>query len=237
MGYNPSMPTAERARQALQRTAIFRELSPSELNFLGERAVASQFDAGQLIFSEGDPAEGLYVVESGEVKIFKTSPAGREQVLSVEGPGSSVAELPVFDGASYPASAVALTPLSLLYIRKKDIHALCLEHPEVALKVLKAIGARLRHLVNIIEELSFKTVRHRVAAVLARMAGAKGKKTSRGLEFPLAQTHEELAAQVGTVRELVSRNLGTLQAMKIIRIEGKNVIVPDLKALEEEAKE
>lgn len=231
------MPAAERARQALQKTAIFRELSPSEIHFLSDRAVPSQFESGQLIFSEGDAAGGLYVVESGEVKIFKTSPAGREQVLSIEGPGSSVAELPVFDGASYPASAVALTPSTLLYIRKQDLHALCLEHPEVALKVLKAIGARLRHLVNIIEELSFKTVRRRVAAVLARAAGSNGRKTSRGLEFQLAQTHEELAAQVGTVRELVSRNLGTLQAMKMIRVEGKTVIVPNLKALEEEAKE
>jgi CRP-like cAMP-binding protein len=237
MGYNPGMSTAERARETLQKTAIFAELSPSELSFLSERAVVNHFETGQLIFAEGDPAEGLYVVEAGEVKIFKTSPAGREQVLSVEGPGSSVAELPVFDGASYPASAVAMTPATLLYIRKKDIHALCLEHPEVALKVLKAIGARLRHLVNMIEELSFKTVRRRVAAVLARMASAKGRKTGRGLEFPLTQTHEELAAQVGTVRELVSRNLGTLQAMKVLRIEGKNVIVPDLKTLEEEAKE
>jgi len=122
------------------------------------------------VFSEGDPCAGMYVVESGTIRIFKTSAGGREQVLSIDGPGGSVAELPVFDGGNYPASVAAVEDSTLLFISKQDFHALCLAHPEVALKVLRVVGARLRRLVGIIEELSFTTVRHRLASFLARQA-------------------------------------------------------------------
>jgi CRP/FNR family transcriptional regulator, cyclic AMP receptor protein len=221
-------------KHSLKRSLLFADLSQAELDFLIDQAVVQDYGPGQLIFSEGDTCEGLYVIESGEVKIFKTSVSGREQVLAVEGPGSTIAELPVFDGGSYPASAMAATESEILHIRKKDFHTLCLRHPEVALKVLRVVGSRLRRLVDIIEEISFTTVRHRLAALLIRMAKAKGKSTNRGVEFRLTATNQELAAQVGTVRELVSRNLGRLQAAGIIKLEGKRVIVPDLKALEAE---
>src|ERR1043166_5370099 len=93
----------------LARVPIFSGLSQTELKFISDRAVAKRYAQGELIFSEGDPCAGLYVVESGNVRIFKTSPGGREQVLTVERPENSVAELPVFDGGNYPASASAAT--------------------------------------------------------------------------------------------------------------------------------
>jgi CRP/FNR family transcriptional regulator len=228
------MPQAITDRCAsLKKVSLFADLSEAELNFLATRAIAQHYGPGQLIFSEGDVCEGLFVVQSGELRIFKTSSTGREQVLTVEGPGASVAELPVFDGGDYPASAAAVMPTTVLLIRKTDFQALCLQHPEVTLKVLKVVGSRLRRLVGIIEELSFTTVRHRMAAQLLRLAQTKGKQTNRVVEFTLT-TNQELAAQIGTVRELVSRNLSRLQAVRIIRLEGKTVIVPDLKALETE---
>lgn len=186
------------------------------------------------MFSEGDRCEGLYIIESGQVRLFKTSPNGREQVLTIEGPGSSVAELPVFDGGNYPVSGAAVTEVSALLIRSKDFHAICLENPQITLKVLKVVGGRLRRLVGIIEELSFTTVRHRLAALLLRMAKSEGRPSGRGVEFTLAMTHQELANRVGTVRELVSRNLSRLQAAGIIRMEDKIVTISDLKALEAE---
>jgi CRP/FNR family transcriptional regulator len=221
----------------LKGVALFHGLSEKELNVVVARVLPRHYDPGQLMFSEGDPCEGLYIVESGEIRIFKTSPNGREQVLTFEGPGSSVAELPVFDGGTYPASAAAVTPTTALLIRSKDFHAICLENPEITLKVLRVVGGRLRRLVGIIEELSFTTVRHRVAALLLRLTKSEGKPTKLGVEFSFAMTHQELAAQVGTVRELVSRNLSRLQAAGIIRMEGKTVTVRDLEALEAEVEE
>ncbi len=226
------MPTTKSAaRQVLEKVPIFGDLTDEELDFLSVRAVARTFAAGEMIFSEGQPCAGLYVVERGAVRIFKSSQGGREQVLAVEGPGSSVAELPVFDGGNYPASTVAVEDSRLLFVSKKDFQALCLEHPEVALKVLRIVGSRLRRLVAIIEELSFTTVRHRLAAQLVRLAEQEGKKSSRGLEFTLPN-NQELAAQIGTVRELVSRNLSRFQAEGALKMEGKNVVVTDLKKLQ-----
>lgn len=88
----------------------------------------------------------MFVIESGQVRIFKSSSNGREQVLAVEGPGSSIAELPLFDGVAYPASAAALNDARVYFISKQDFHSLCLVHPQVPLKVLKVVGARLRKL-------------------------------------------------------------------------------------------
>jgi len=104
------MPEARTRRAAvLGRVPIFSDLSDVELTFLSDRAVIRRHATGELIFSEGDPCTGLYIVESGDVRIFKTSAGGREQVLTVEHAGGSVAELPIFDGGSYPASASAAT--------------------------------------------------------------------------------------------------------------------------------
>jgi CRP/FNR family transcriptional regulator len=219
--------------QTLRRAPIFADLSEAELQFLAERAVPRSYRKGQLVFSEGDACAGLFVIESGHVRIFKSSANGREQVLTVEGPGSSVAELPVFDGGVYPASTAAADEARVLFISKQDFHSLCLTHTEVPLKVLKVVGGRLRKLVGIIEELSFTTVRGRLISVLLRLAKA-GKRTAAGVEIQLPPSNQELAFQIGTVRELVSRNLSRLQAEELIRMEGKTVIVPDLGRLQAE---
>ena len=220
--------------QTLAKVQIFSGLTESELAFLSQRAVPRSFSSGETVFGEGEPCAGLYVVESGHVRIFKSSVSGREQVLSVDGPGSSIAELPVFDGGNYPASVTAVDDTTLLFVSKQDFQALCLAHPQVALKVLRVVGARLRRLVGIIEELSFTTVRHRLSSFLLRLARTEGKRTADGVEVTLPVSNQELASQIGTVRELVSRNLSRFQSEGLIRIDGRSVIIHDLKALEAE---
>ncbi|HJT69940.1 MAG TPA: Crp/Fnr family transcriptional regulator [Terriglobales bacterium] len=203
---------------------------------ISTRAVPRHYGAGETVFSEGEPCSGLYIVEKGRLRIFKSSPDGREQVLAIEGPASSVAELPVFDGGSYPASASAVENSEMLFISKEDFQALCLEHPKVALKVLRVVSRRLRGLVSMIEQLSFMTVRHRLAATLLRMA-KKGKRTKGGIEFNLTVSNQELAFQIGTVRELVSRTLSQLQGEGLIHLSGRTVLVTDIRGLKFEAQE
>jgi CRP/FNR family transcriptional regulator len=228
-----SEPKASRG-ETLKRVPIFSGLTEAEVVFLAQRTVPRRFSTGETVFAEGEPCTGLYVVESGHVRIFKSSAGGREHVLAIEGPGSSVAELPVFDGGNYPASVSAVDDAILLFVSKQDFQALCLEHPRVALKVLRVVGARLRRLVAIIEELSFTTVRHRLAAFLVRLAKTSGTRSGNGLEITLPANNQELASQIGTVRELISRNLSRFQAEGMIKIEGRNVFITDLKALEAE---
>jgi CRP/FNR family transcriptional regulator len=222
------------ASAILKEVPIFSSLTEQEFAFLTARVMPRKFGASEIIFSEGDPCEGLYVVETGHIRIFKSSPGGREQVLSIDGPGSSVAELPVFDGGSYPASAQAVSECGLLFFSKQDFQSLCLQHPQVALKVLRVVGGRLRRLVGIIEELSFTTVRHRLAAMLVRLAKSHGTRKGSGIETTLPANNNELAAQIGTVRELVSRNLSRLQSEGLIEMDGRSVFIPDLRKLEAE---
>lgn len=219
---------------ALKKVALLADLDETDLQILASAAVTRRYEPGAMVFSEGEPCEGLYVVESGLIKIFKVSASGREQVLTLEGPGASVAELPVFDGGNYPASASAELTSELLFIGKKDIRELCLEHPQVALKVLRVVSARLRLLVTMVEELSFTTVQHRLAAYLLIEARTKGQRTAHGVEFTLRISHHDLASRIGTVRELVSRNFSRLQAAGLIKLDGRTVVIPDLEALESE---
>jgi CRP-like cAMP-binding protein len=210
---------------ALRATPLFSALDERELGSLASRAVLRNFAAGDYLFSEGEPCAGLYIVVRGSVRIFKTSQGGREQVLSMEGPGGSIAELPVFDGGAYPASAAAMMPSELVFVSRQDFRAICLENPEVSLKVLQVVGMRLRRLVGIIEELSFTTVRDRLSAWLMRQAKADGRQSPRGMVFTLSASHQELASQIGTVRELVSRNISLLQAQGFIEINGREITV------------
>jgi len=216
----------------LRATQLFSALEDDEISAFARRTVLRPFAAGELLFSEGEACEGLYVVAAGRVRIFKVSPTGRERILTVEGPGSSIAELPVFDGGTYPASAAAVDESQLLFVSRDDFRACCLEHREVSLKVLQVVGARMRRLVNIIEELSFTTLRSRLIALLLREAQAQGRQTQQGTVFDLRMSHQEIAAHIGTVRELVSRNMARLQAEGLIQVHGHEITISKLEALE-----
>ena len=225
--------TAQRTDLAaiLEMTDLLSSLSQPELQLLAARTVRKLFSANELLFSEGEPCSGLYIISQGRVRIFKSSISGREQVLAVNGPGESIAEVPVFDGGPYPASAMAIEETEIAFISRHDFNAYCLEHPKVALKVLSVVGARLRRLVGIIEELSFTTIRQRLISSLIKLAQSEGRTTARGVEFQLPATHQELANQLGTVRELISRNLMRLQAEGLLDVDARQIVVKDMKGL------
>src|SRR5262249_13966291 len=143
------------------------------------------YASGEMIFGEGDPCAGLFVVHAGNVRIFKSSANGREQVLSIDGPGSSIAELPVFDGGNYPASAQAVSDSTLPFFSRQDFQTLCLKLRQVALKGRAVTGGGLGGRFVITEELSFPTARHRLMRLLVRFGkGAKPGKADSAL-FPL----------------------------------------------------
>jgi len=219
-------------KQILKATPLFAALDESEISSLAARCGIRRYSPGEVLFSESEPCKGLYIVVTGRVRIFKTSMNGREQVLAVEGPGSSIAELPVFDGGPYPASGSAIDKTEVLFVSRADLRAICLETPEVSLKMLQVVGKRLRRLVGIIEELSFTTVRHRLISWLLRQASTEGRPSDRGTVVTLNASHQELAAQIGTVRELVSRNLSRLQAQSFIEMNGREITILDREGLE-----
>ena len=212
----------------LRKTPLFASLTEEEIQALARRTSTKRLQKGELLFSEGDPCTGLFLVVSGKMRIFKLSASGREQMLAIEGPGSSFAELPVFDGGNYPAAAAASEDAELLFISRKDFQNFCREHPEVALKVIAVVGGRLRRLVGIIEELSFTTVRQRLIALILQLAERDGTRGKEGIHLELKKSHQDLAAELGTVRELVSRNLSRLQAEGYLEVEGRQLVVRDV---------
>jgi CRP/FNR family transcriptional regulator, cyclic AMP receptor protein len=194
------MAMSQNTEAILRKTPLFATLTETEMAALASRVTKRHFQRGELLFGEGDPCTGLFLVASGKIRVFKLSSAGREQVLAVEGPGSSFAEVPVFDGGNYPAAASALEDTEVLFISRKDFQNFCREHPDVALKVIAVVGSRLRRLVGIIEELSFTTVRQRLIALLLRLADAGGTPSKEGVRLELAVSHQDLAGELGTVR-------------------------------------
>src|SRR5215831_20282639 len=203
---------------ALQRLSLFADLTESELALIADRVSLRQLDAGEIVFCEGDPCRELLIVRDGSVKLLKTAANGRQQLLSVERAGGALAEVSVFDGGPYPASAVTITGTTLLCVAADQFRAFCLRQPSVALKVIKALGHRLRRMSSLVEDLSFSTVRGRLVAYLIRLAQEIGRATSHGVVMELAENNEELAARLGTVRELVSRNLGRLHNQGLVQM-------------------
>ncbi len=219
-----------RAVDVLRRVSLFAGLSPAELEALAARAVEKTFEPGELLFPEGEPCTGTFIIASGSVKIFKTSSSGREVMLSIDTAPSSVAEVPLFDGGPYPASVSAINRVVAFHIAKEDFHHIARLNPDLSLKMLAVVGRRLRTLVGLVESLTFGSVRQRLARALIEFGQLAQSDT-----FPLPVTHEELALRLGTVREVVSRNLSRFQAEGLIRVQRREIAVLDRAGLEREA--
>jgi CRP/FNR family transcriptional regulator len=214
----------------IKQVPLLHGLDDTEIGALAARAVEKRYGAGDTLFSEGESCEGVFLVLDGRVKIFKTSSSGREITLAVESAPSAVAEVPLFDGGSYPASVAALGDVNAAFIHTKDFQQVCRQYPEVALKLLAGAGRRLRQLVAVIELVTFGSVRQRLAGVLLDLGKDAGSDA-----FPLAATHQELASHLGTVREVVSRNISRFQSEGLIRMSGRQMELLDRDGLRREA--
>jgi CRP/FNR family transcriptional regulator len=221
----------------LRQLPVFSELDDAALRRLAERCVPRSVSAGYLLFSAGEECRGLYIVASGRVRIFRTSPEGKEQVLHIEGAGRPVAELPLFDGGPYPASAMTIEETRLVFLPRADFEHLYRTHPDVAHAIIRGLGKRLRHLVQVAETLAFRDVAARLALLLTRYAESAGTPTPEGVELSLGRTQEELALEIGTARESVSRALKQLRRRGLIHPSRDNsIVIPDLERLRAAAK-
>ena len=216
----------------LERLPLFASFSDAARRRLAERSLVRAYGAGHVLFTTGEPCRGLYVVVSGRVRIYRTSPSGREQVLHVEGPGRPVAELPLIDGGVYPASAITEVESQLAFIPRHEFEALYRESPDVADAIIRELGKRLRHLVHVTETLAFRDVAARLASFLAEYAEEHGVPTPDGVEIALDRTREELSQELGTARESVSRALKQLTEKGVIEpLARRRMRIPDVAKL------
>jgi CRP/FNR family transcriptional regulator len=205
-------------RDVLRQVPFLQDLPEGVLDEIGSACRERIFLRNEPLFLEGDPPRGLLVVRAGAVKIFKMGDAGREQILELEGPGRSVAELPLFDGLPYPASAAAVEDAVVLEIPVAEFDRLLARHPELTRAVIASLASRLRRLVGLVRELSLKDVRGRLLEFLRETSG--GQST-----FELGLSHQEIAARIGTVREIVSRLFGRLAKEGVLQVEGRTVTI------------
>jgi CRP/FNR family transcriptional regulator len=218
---------------ALARVPLLANLSRESLDGLARGMLRRRLRAGAIVFLEGQSCDGLYIVESGLVKLYKTSRGGREQALTTHGPGESLSELPVVDGGRHPSCAAAVKRSTLLFISTQVVQSVCKTEPRCAQNVLGVVARRLRTAWDKIEELSFAGVQRRLATYLMRLASCgKIPSTTRFTQLP---TNHEIASEIGTVRELVSRHLGRFNEQGIIRLAGRKFCVLDVDALAREA--
>ena len=216
---------------ALRRTALFKELDDVTLGALAGRSVERRFARDEVLFIAGEEARGLFVIVEGSVRAFRESVEGREQVIHVERAGATVAEVPVFDDGTFPSTVAAEEETSALFIDRRDVRRLCIEHPEIALAALKVLAGRLRRCAELVEALSLREVGQRLARFLLGEARTKGERAGTGLRVELTHTNQQIAARVGSVREVVSRALARLQHDGLIALEGRALDIPNESAL------
>ncbi len=183
---------------------------------------------GEMLLFEDEPASNLCFVVDGVVKVFKTSADGKEQILQIIRPGESFNDVPVFSGGVNLASAEAMGPVVLYMMKKSELEKILKDYPQVALNVIQILSQRVRHLVSLVEDLSFRNVTGRVAKVLLEYAGDGAGEKPR-------LTQQEMAAMIGTAREMVGRSLKTLEGEGSIRMERNRIIITNPETLREMA--
>jgi CRP/FNR family transcriptional regulator len=206
--------------EALRQVPIFRGLPAALLEEILGLCAERTYLKGEAVFHEGQPSKGLFVVWRGSLKIYKLRESGREQILEIEGPGRSVAELPLLDGQPYPASCSALEDSILLIISCSTFQQLLAREPALVRSVIASLAQRLRHMVGLVEEISLKAVRERLASLLLELAGERDT-------FELSWSNQLIAARIGTVREIVSRTLSRMVQEGVLAMDGRTITILD----------
>jgi CRP-like cAMP-binding protein len=194
------------------------------LQAVGRVAFARKVARGEIILHEGSPAQALFFVAAGAVKVFKTSPEGKEQILSIVRPGESFSDISVFDDGVNPASAQAMGEVLLYGIARNDVDDIMKKNPQIALNVVRIMASRVRQLLSLVEDLSFRHVTGRVAKILLEYGSDRTDPRPR-------LTQQEMAAMAGTAREVVGRSLKSLEQSGAIRLESHRVVISDREAL------
>ena len=195
---------------------LFKDLPHEHLNDLAIILTDQVFRKGQLIFSEGDEANGFYVVITGRVKIFKLSVEGKEQILHIFGPGQPIGEVAVFEGKRFPANAESLEGSRLFFFSRNAFLNLIKENPSIALHMLAVLSQRLRHFAALIDDLSLKEVPARLAAYLLYLSETQQNVETLSLDISKGL----LSSLLGTVPETLSRILTKMINSGLIRSEG-----------------
>lgn len=218
-----------RLKALLARIRHFDGLPPDVQKRIAAVAVPCHFNAGQVIYVEGEPAEALFILETGWVKATRMTREGREQAMMFLRPVEVFGDIAVFTGTTYPGTVVALEDVDVWVIPAKTILDLIPRHPELAMAVIRHLGGRVLHYIGLVEDLSLRSVEARLANTLLRNAEVQNGQ----LIVPRREwtTFDEMAVRLGTVRDVLSRALHTLENEGLLKVERREIILLDPKGL------
>jgi len=210
--------------KTLRSNPYFDELPEVVTNDIAAHTQLREYERGDVLFWEGDPCAGLHIIESGSVKLYRISPQGRQYIISVLTEGATCNEVPAFDGGTNPVNVEALENSRVWVTDSEMLRGLVISNPEFALKILNKFGQNLRNLVRKVSEMAFYQVTNRLARLIT--------------ELPVEESHphwtqEQLAARLGTVREVVARSLKELEKSGAIRIEDRRIQIADQEVLQQ----
>ena len=211
----------------LKSIPYFAGLSLTEIDSVRKLVLEKKLERREIVIYEGEPAEAVYFVVSGALKLSKTSAEGKEQILSILRPGDSFNDVPVFDDGPNPASAQAMGPVVLYELSKSDFKTLVQDNTIVSANTITVLAEQVRQLVFLVEDLSFRHVIGRVARILLEYAD--------GAAPGARLTQQDMAAMAGTAREVVGRSLKTLEQDSLIKFDRHRIVIIDREALQEMA--
>ncbi|HNB42038.1 MAG TPA: Crp/Fnr family transcriptional regulator [Anaerolineales bacterium] len=216
--------TLKQKMDALRGNQYFDDVSDEILKDIATHTRLGEFQRGDVLFWEGDPCEGLFILQQGSAKIFRLSPQGRQYIVRILQEGDTFAEVPAFDEGTSPVNVEALETCRTWIIDKNKLHTLVMEHPAFAQKVLVNFGRMLRGMVRMVSEMAFYQVTHRLARLID---------TELPQDKSAAWTQEQLAARLGTVREVVARSIKELERSGAIKIEDRRIQIADREIFEQ----
>ena len=210
--------------ELLKSVPYFSGVSDSVFKLICKHVFEKKAERGEILSFEGEPSDTLYFVVAGVVKVYKISADGKEQIFRIIRPGDSFNDVPVLSGGVNLASAAAMSPVVLNGIKKKDLENIVKEHPQVALNLIQVLSRRVEELVALVEDFSFRHVSGRVAKILLEYTGSEGGENPR-------LTQQEIAAIIGTAREMVGRSLKNLEGDGAIKMERNRILITNKEAL------
>ncbi len=218
--------------ELLGRVPVFSTLEPDDLERIAQLAVPRAFDPGQVVFREGDASDTCYIVRSGRARAVREHSDGRTITLATFGPGDIFGELAMFEDERRSATVEAVQPTSVVAVLGPDMRRLMAEHPEISIRLVVALGRRLRETNERLAKQSFQTVQSRVAVVLRDLVAQAVEGGAAGEEVLVTATQSDLAKLAGSSRESASRFLAVLERAGVISQGRGRLVVHDPAALD-----
>src|ERR687893_610225 len=215
----------------LSMVDIFEPLSPEEIERLNGQLPDRHLEKGEIFYAPEERSERLFLLQRGKIRIFRTTPDGRELTLAIVESGTIFGEMALTGQRLEEAYAQAMEPSEVSTMAREDLERLVVQKPEVGLKIMHLLSERLRRYETRLEDITMKDVHARLASIIVMLVESEGVRSGAGYRIPAHYTHQRLGTMIGANREVVTRAFGVLQDEGVVELRRRLIYVRDLQAL------